>query len=190
MLFLTGAITSIALFGSSIALTATIPFLILGGLVLVGSIAKSTISQVQEFKNHLLKPEGKGKKELYQEEIKSSLLYRVMAKVLPDSIVLAKWHYQQEEKSAKKAIEELKQNRKTDSIKKNKPSETEVTNKIELTNEQDSQDAKSPKGPNNIHDEETLQVEPNGTTPKEPDGAPKELASVAIQGKQMLTEQI
>ncbi|MBD0391387.1 hypothetical protein IC220_02800 [Wolbachia endosymbiont of Pentalonia nigronervosa] len=116
--FFASAAVSLALFGNPIVLSISMPLLVLGGLVMTGNIIKSTIHQVQEYKHHLKQPEGQGKEEQYKKDIKTSRVYRIMRWFLPESIVLAKWHAQQEDKREKLIIKCLrKKNRRIDGSK-------------------------------------------------------------------------
>lgn len=125
MFFFASAVVSLALFGNPIVLSISMPPLVLGGLVMTGNIVKSTIHQVQEYKHHLRQPEGQGKEAQYLKDIKTSRVYRIMLRILPESIVLAKWHAQQEDKREKMIIKHF---RKTEKESRGKSNEHEMTN--------------------------------------------------------------
>jgi len=138
VLFLTGAAVSIALFSNPVALFATAPLVTLGCVVMVGNITNSIYRQVKDFKNHLSQFSKEEQKELYTEmkkEINSSHLYNIIAKVLPETVALAKLHANKENKERRKEVQHLKKvlkecNRKpTDSDIADKNSETIKTEK-------------------------------------------------------------
>ncbi|NUX01611.1 hypothetical protein GO685_03885 [Wolbachia endosymbiont of Madathamugadia hiepei] len=133
MLFLTGAAVSIALFSNPVALFATAPLITFGCVAMVGNITNSIYRQVKDFKNHLSQFSKEEQKKLYTEmkkEINSSRLYKVIAKTLPETVVLAKLHADKENKERQKEVQHLKEmlkecNRKlTDSDIADKNSET------------------------------------------------------------------
>ncbi|MDR2978392.1 MAG: hypothetical protein LBU56_03160 [Rickettsiales bacterium] len=119
---------------------------------MVGNITNSVYRQVKDFKNHLSQFSKEEQKELYTEmkkEINSSRLYKIMAKVLPETVVLAKLHANAENKERRKEVQHLKEmlkesNRKlTDSDIADKNSKT-IKMKKEKHIEQRSSNSKVP----------------------------------------------
>ncbi|MDG7057528.1 MAG: hypothetical protein LKM43_05305 [Wolbachia endosymbiont of Penenirmus auritus] len=140
ILFLTSAAVSIALFSNPVAFFATAPLVTLGCVVMVGNITNSTYRQVKDFKNHLSQFSKEEQKRLYTEmkkEINSSYLYKIMAKTLPETLVLAKLHANAENKERRKEVQHLEEmlrecNRKpTDSDIADKNSKTTKMRKEE-----------------------------------------------------------
>lgn len=112
VLFLTSAAVSIALFSNPIALFVTVPFVILGCVVMTGNITNSIYHQIKNFKTYLSQFSKEEQEELYtkmRKEINLSRFYRIAAKVLPDTVVLAKLHANQENKERRKKVQYLKE---------------------------------------------------------------------------------
>ncbi|WP_179948595.1 MULTISPECIES: hypothetical protein [unclassified Wolbachia] len=110
-LFLTGATVSIALFSNPIVLFVTAPLVTLGCIVMIGNIINSIYHQVKNFKIHLSQLSKEEQEELYTEmkkEINLSRLYRIASKVLPDIVILAKLHTNQENKERREKVQNLK----------------------------------------------------------------------------------
>ncbi|WCR58060.1 hypothetical protein [Wolbachia endosymbiont of Ctenocephalides felis wCfeJ] len=148
VLFLTGAIVSIALFSNPVAFFATAPLITLGCVVMVGNTANSICHQVKNFKNHLSQLSKKEQKALYTEmtkEINSSLLYRIEAKVLPDVVVLAKLHANKEDVKERKKIKQLKEMLKVGS---RKPIDDNIANKDDRTIKTKEEKHTKQKSPN------------------------------------------
>lgn len=141
MFFFASAVVSLALFGNPIVLSISMPFLVLGGLVMTGSIVKSTIHQYQEYKHHLNQPEGQEKEAQYKKDIKTSRVHRIMRWFLPESIVLAKWHAQQEDKREKLIIKCLRKNPEKLIGRSNEIGMTDIQHENPAIQELDSQNA-------------------------------------------------
>ncbi|WCR53211.1 MAG: hypothetical protein PG981_000233 [Wolbachia endosymbiont of Ctenocephalides orientis wCori] len=110
-LFLTGAIASIVLFGNPIAIFVTAPIVTLGCIVMAGDIVNSTHHKVKNFKNYLSQLSKEDQVSLQKEmkmEISESLFYKVVAKILPNIIVLAQLHAGTENKNREQEIKRLK----------------------------------------------------------------------------------
>lgn len=110
-LFLTGAIASIVLFGNPIAIFVTAPIVTLGCMVMAGDIANSTRHKIKNFKNYrsqLSEAEQESLEKEMKKEISGSRFYKIVAKILPNIIVLAQLHAGIENKNRKQEIKRLK----------------------------------------------------------------------------------
>lgn len=152
ILFLTGAAVSIALFNSPIVLFVTAPLVTLGCIVMTGNITNSIYHQVKNFKIHLSQFSKEEQKELYIEmkkEINLSRLHRIIAKVLPDVLVLAKLHANHENKERRKEVQHLKEMLKEGN---RKPIDDDTSGKvIEMKKEKHiEQKSSNPKVPTHL----------------------------------------
>ncbi|MDM8335203.1 hypothetical protein [Wolbachia pipientis] len=112
LLFLIGAVVSITLFSNPAAFFVIIPVVTLGCVVMTGKITNSVYFQIKNFKGYLSQFSKEGQEELYTEmkkEINSLRLYRIIAKVLPDIVVLAKLHANKKDKGRQKEVQHLKE---------------------------------------------------------------------------------
>ncbi|MBV0899316.1 MAG: hypothetical protein KTV77_00845 [Wolbachia endosymbiont of Fragariocoptes setiger] len=102
-MFLSAAIASILLLGYS----TTIPLLVGGCALMLASICTSYYHKWEQFKS-LSSEETEQIKDKHKEKIQESLVYRIVSKVIPETILLVNLHQKEKSQQMKEELKSIK----------------------------------------------------------------------------------